>query len=304
MANLAILILTRNEEIHIPRVLRNIAPIAREVFVVDSFSTDRTVELAQAAGAVVLQNRFVNHAKQFEWALDNAPIQSEWLMRLDADELLTEELVQEIERELPLLPRDVTGVNLRRRHIFLGRWIKRGGRFPLILLRIWRNRSARMEQRWMDEHITLTQGRATTFVHDFCDDNLNNLTFFIDKHNGYATREAIDVVNQKYQLFGNAEASPLGSPQASAKRWIKEKLYNRLGMGGPLGYFLFRYVVQLGFLDGREGLIYHFLQGFWYRFLVAAKIEELDIVLRDLPTREMRLAELSRLTGYRLDDLA
>ncbi len=305
MADLAVVILTRNEALHISRVLRNVAPIAREIFVIDSLSSDSTVELARAGGAVVLQNKFINYARQFEWALNNAPIQSEWVMRLDADELLTPELTQEIECVLPSLPSDVSGINLNRRHIFLGRWIRHGGRYPLTLLRIWRKGSARIERRWMDEHMSLTAGRAITLRHDFSDHNLNDLTFFTDKHNAYATREAIDFLNQKYRLFEWAEPVPVGSTQASTKRWMKERLYNRLGIwAAPFGYFLFRYIIQLGILDGREGLIYHFLQGFWYRFLVAAKIEEFDRTLHDLPGRESRLAELGRLTGYQFGELA
>lgn len=305
MADLAVVILVHNEAMHISRVLSNVAPIAREIFVIDSFSSDDTVELARAGGATVLQNRFINYAKQFEWALNNAPIRSEWVMRLDADELLTQELVQEIECVLPDLPGEVTGINLNRRHIFLGRWIKHGGRYPLTLLRIWRRGSALIEQRWMDEHMTLTGGRAVTLKHDFSDNNLNDLTFFTNKHNAYATREAIDILNQKYRLFERAEAAPAGSSQASAKRLIKEKLYNQLGIwAGPAGYFLLRYLFQLGILDGREGLIYHFLQGFWYRFLVAAKVEEFDRALRELPGREARLAELTRLTGLQLNEFA
>jgi glycosyltransferase involved in cell wall biosynthesis len=302
VTNLAIVILTHNEAIHISRVLSNVAPIAREIFVIDSFSSDNTVELARSAGATVLQNKFVNYAKQFEWALNNAPIASEWVMRLDADELLTSELIQEIERVLPSLPGSVTGINLNRRHIFLGRWIRHGGRYPLVLLRIWRKGSARIEQRWMDEHMTLMSGEAITLTHDFMDDNLNDLTFFTTKHNGYATREAIDVLAQKYRLFQSVGSVPLGSAQASSKRRLKEKLYNRLGLwAGPFGYFLFRYVFQLGMLDGREGLIYHLLQGFWYRFLVAAKVEEFDRNLRNLPDREARLVALSKLSGYQVN---
>jgi glycosyltransferase involved in cell wall biosynthesis len=304
MADLAIIILTRNEEIHIARALSNVAPIAREVFVIDSFSTDNTVELARAQGAVVLKNNFINYAKQFEWALKNAPIQSEWIMRLDADELLSAELIEEIERVLPSLPRDVTGISLKRRHIFLGRWIRHGGRYPLVLLRIWRKGFAQIEQRWMDEHMSLTGGTAITLTNDFSDVNLKDLSFFTEKHNGYATREAIDVLNQRYRLSEQAEPGPVGSRQAVLKRRMKERLYNRLGIWpGPFGYFIFRYVIQLGILDGREGLIYHFLQGLWYRFLVAAKVEELDRALRDLPGREARIAELARLTGYRAGEL-
>lgn len=303
--SLTVVVLTRNEELHIRRLMRCLAPLAAQVFIVDSFSTDRTVETARELGAFVVQHAFVNYAKQFQWALDNLPIETDWVMRLDADEVLTDELVAEIARRLPEIPTEVTGCNLNRRHIFLGRWIRHGGRYPLTLLRIWRNGAAYIEQRWMDEHMVLLHGRTVTFAHDLSDHNLNDLTFFTDKHNKYATREAIDVLNRKYFLFGtdNKLTAEASSFQASVKRWIKEKIYNHLPFWlGPLGYFLFRYILQFGILDGREGLIYHFLQGFWYRFLVGAKVEEFDRSLRHLSDRESRLMELARLTGYSLVD--
>ncbi len=254
----------------------------------------------------MFQHAFVTQAQQFQWALDNLPIDAEWVMRLDADETLTPELAEEIGRRLPELPPDVTGVNLKRRHIFLGRWIKHGGRYPLTLLRIWRKGAARVEQRWMDEHMVLLHGRAVTFDHDFSDHNLNDLTFFIDKHNKYATREAIDVLMRRYGLGGAGEALTCeGAPrQAAAKRWVKERVYNHLPFWlGPTGYFLIRYFIQLGFLDGREALMYHFLQGFWYRFLVGAKALEFDRALKPLASSDARLVALARLSGYSLVDL-
>ena len=220
-----------------------------------------------------------------------------------SSDLIEPDLAAEIAARLGDLPPDVTGVNLKRKHVFMGRWIRHGGRYPLTLLRIWRRGTARIEQRWMDEHMLLTEGRAVTFEGGFADVNLNDLTFFTDKHNKYATREAIDILNQRYGLFARDEAlsSANASGAASGKRLLKEGLYNRLPFWvGPTGYFLYRFIFQLGFLDGREGLIYHGLQGWWYRFLVGAKVEELDRTLRALPDAPARLEALSRLTGYRL----
>jgi len=179
-------------------------------------------------------------------------------MRLDADEVLTPELIEEILHELPQLQPEVTGVNLKRRHIFLGCWIKHGGRYPLTLLRIWRKGAAKIEQRWMDEHMVLLHGRAMIFEHDFTDHNLNNLTFFTEKHNKYATREAIDRLNEECGLFARDDAVSDGasSLQARVKRLVKQRLYNRLPFAmGPLCYFLWRYLVLLGFLGGRRGII-------------------------------------------------
>jgi glycosyltransferase involved in cell wall biosynthesis len=297
--SLAVIILTHNEERHISRALVSVAGIASEVFVVDSFSSDRTAELARAQGATVLQNKFINYAKQFQWALDNAPVTALWIMRLDADEVIEADLAARIRNELPRLPDEVAGINLKRKHIFLGRWIRHGGRYPLVLLRIWRRGHGRIEDRWMDEHMILWGGRTVTFEGGFADHNLNDLTFFTDKHNKYATREAIDVINERRRLFHRDDlATEEGSRQAAIKRRIKEKLYNRVPyqISAP-AYFLFRLIFQLGFLDGKEGLVYHGLQGLWYRFLVGAKVEELKAAIAGIDDPELIRAELRRLTG-------
>jgi glycosyltransferase involved in cell wall biosynthesis len=301
--DLTVLILTYNETRHIVRAIESVRGIAREVIVVDSFSTDDTVALAEAAGARVLTNPFVNQARQFQWGLDHAGIESAWTMRLDADEIIEPDLAREIAEKLPALPADVVGVNFSRKHIFLGRWVRHGGRFPLVLLRLWRTGQGRIEDRWMDEHIVVHGGRTVSFDGGFADACLYDLTFFTDKHNKYATREAIDVLNQKYGLFATDDAlnARSASRQAGAKRWVKEKIYNRLPFWvGPTGYFLYRYFLQLGFLDGRSGLIYHFLQGFWYRFLVGAKVVEYDLELQKCSGDSERLALLSRMTGHDL----
>ncbi len=303
MPLLTIVILTYNEAKHIGRALRSVSALGATVFVVDSFSTDDTVAIAENEGATVVQNSFVNQAQQMQWALLNIPVATPWIMRLDADEVLTPELIEEINLRLPILPADVTGINLKRRHMFLGRWIRHGGRYPVTLLRIWRQGTARVEQRWMDEHMVLMRGKAVTFSHDFCDENLNDLTYFTDKHNNYATREAAEVLLTKFRLAeadaGIAERH--SSFQASAKRAIKKTIYNRLPLwSGPLGYFCSRYVLQGGILDGKPGLIYHTLQGFWYRFLVAAKIAEYEQYLKSPASLDDRLSTLERVTGLPL----
>ena len=130
MPDLTAIILTYNEERHIERAIKSVEEITREVFVIDSFSTDRTMDIVRASGTHVLQHGFINQAKQFQWALDNAPIATEWVMRLDADEIIETDLAAEIGAQLSQLPADVTGINLKRKHIFMGRWIKHGGAIP------------------------------------------------------------------------------------------------------------------------------------------------------------------------------
>jgi glycosyltransferase involved in cell wall biosynthesis len=304
MADLAVLILTYNEEIHIERALRSVASIAREVVVVDAGSTDQTVAIAKRCGARVITcarqdaGGFVSLARQLQWGLDNAGFTAGWILKLDADEVVEADLAEEIERRLPTLPSVVVGVNLKRKHIFMGRWIRHGGRYPLIVMRLWRNGAGRAEDRWADEHIVLSQGEIVTFDGNFADINENDLSDFTAKHNKYSTREAIDVLITKYGL-AESDAPALSSKQAALKRALKEKLYNRTPFPvAPLAYFLYRYVVRLGFLDGIEGLIYHALQGGWYRFLVGAKVTELERRIRGANSNADRLAILSHVTGH------
>lgn len=293
MKDISVIILTYNEEMHIERCIENVQSFAREIFVVDSFSSDDTINIAQKLNARVYQNRWENnYAKQFNWALENLPIQTTWVLRLDADEYLYSELIEEINTKLDALPEDVTGVVFRRRHIFMGKWIKRGT-YPVKLLRLFRYQKAVCEQRWMDEHIQLLEGRTVEFDHDFVDHNLNNLSWWTQKHNGYAIREAIDLLDLELNLFGSGENSEAqiqfqaNSPsqeggqkaslghQATAKRAKKHKYAKQPLFWRSFAYFIYRYLFKGGFLEGKEGFLWHFLQGWWYRTLVDAKIWEI-----------------------------
>lgn len=300
--SLAVVILTYNEVLHLERALEHVRAIADEIFVIDSYSTDATVAIARAHGAQVLEHAFRNQAEQFNWALDHAPIQSDWVLRLDADEIVEPDLAEEILRELPRLPAEVTGVNLRRKTIFQGRFLRYGGRYPLVMLRLWRRGKARVEARWMDEHLYVTEGRTVTFQGGFADHSLIDLTAFTDKHNRYATREAMVVLLDEFDArrSGQALTAAATSLQVSVKRWIKQRVYDRVPFEiSAFGYFFFRYVLLLGFLDGRPGLVYHVLQGFWYRFLVGAKLRELRAATREDGSRAELEQRLLELTGLR-----
>lgn len=305
MVDLTVIILTYNEERHIVRAIDSVKGFARRIVVVDSYSSDATVDLARGQGAEVLQNRFVNQARQFNWAMEHAGLDSAWLMRLDADEVIEGDLGAEIARELPALGPEVVGVNLKRKHIFLGRWIRHGGRYPLVLLRIWRTGHGRVEDRWMDEHVVVGAGRIVTFGGGFADHNLNDLSYFTDKHNKYSTREAIEAIGRRRRLFEQRDSGLEhgGSAQARLKRRIKNHVYNKIPYPiSATAYFLFRMIFQLGVLDGRAGLVYHGLQGLWYRFLVGAKVAEYEAQLAGIQGKDALLAKLSELTGHRVVD--
>ena len=278
MLDLSVIILTYNEELHIRRCIENVLPIAKDIFIVDSFSTDRTLEIAKKYLNVhILQNKWENnYAKQFNWGLEHAAITTQWVLRLDADEYLLPELVQELQTKLPLLPDDVTGIIFNRRHIFMGKWMKRGI-YPVKLLRVFRYGKGMCEQRLMDEHIQLTEGYAIEFEHDFCDHNMNNLSWFCHKHVNYAIREAVDLLDIELNLTGVAETDSDKeiSPQALAKRMKKHKYAKQPLFWRSFAYFCYRYFLKGACLDGKIGFIWTFLQGWWYRMLVDAKVYEI-----------------------------
>ena len=275
--NISVLILTFNEELHIERCIKSLLPFTKEIFIVDSYSTDRTVEIAESLGAKVYQNKWPgNHAIQFQWGLENCPIETEWVMKMDSDEYVLPELAEEINVKMNTLEEDVSGVYIKRRVHFMDRWIKHGGYYPTWLLRIWKYDKGQMEQRWMDEHIKLSSGTTVQFENDLVDDNKNNLTWWTEKHNNYATREAVDILNIIYGFKKYDEVEPnLIGTQEQRKRWLKMRYASLPLFLRPVLYFTWRYFFKLGFLDGKPGLVWHFLQGGWYRFLVDAKINEI-----------------------------
>jgi glycosyltransferase involved in cell wall biosynthesis len=277
LPSITVIILTFNEELHIARCINSVSEIAERIFVVDSFSTDGTVEIAENLGATVVTNKWVNHATQMNWALSTLKIETDWVFRIDADEYLTLELRREIEDKIANVSTEIAGIRLQRRMKFLRRPIRYGGVFPVQVLRIFRRGRGRSESRWMDEHIVVN-GATILFNGELIDDNLNTLTWWTQKHNEYASRETIDVLIRKHGIVGDFASEEVSDVRSGGgKRWIKERVYYNLPFGvRATFYFLYRYVLRLGFLDGREGAAFHALQGFWYRILVDAKIFEVE----------------------------
>jgi glycosyltransferase involved in cell wall biosynthesis len=272
------IVLTFNEEKNIVECLESVKDLCDEIIIVDSGSSDRTLEMAKQYTDKIYSHPFENQAKQFNWALENLPIKTEWVMRLDADEFVTQELKDELINTIPNLDKEIAGLYVKRRVYFLDKWIKRGGYYPTWLLRIWRYGKGYCEERWMDEHIKITEGKVHFLKNDIIDNNKKNLHWWIGKHNSYATREAIDILNLKYKFikYDNVEPKLFGT-QEQRKRWLKENFYAKMPLIiRPFLYFIYRYFLKFGFLDGIEGLIWHFLQGLWYRLLVDAKIYDIE----------------------------
>jgi glycosyltransferase involved in cell wall biosynthesis len=268
------IVLTLNEEVHLARCLASIRDYCATITVIDSGSTDRTVAISRKFGADVLMNEWVNHSTQINFAIDQLAGRGGWRMRIDADEVL-EASAGTPEDAIHAAGANVDGLLVQRRIVFMGRRMRYGGIEPSWQLRLWRNGRGRCEQRWMDEHIKVAGAVAKSSL-VLTDDNLNSLTWWTDKHNGYASREAIEVLNRRFGVLTPEARNKTMSAQARARRYGKEKIYLRLPAGvRAIAYFLYRYLVRLGFLDGKAGLYFHLMQGLWYRTLVDAKVDEI-----------------------------
>ena len=274
-----VIILTYNEEKHIARCIASVKSIATEIIVVDSYSTDSTVNIALGCSARVIQNKWVNHSAQFNWALTQLNSDTDWVLRIDADEKLSPKLALEIKLRIPLIGGDVYGIFLNRRIVFHGRLLKYGGLFPVKVLRLFRYGQGVCESRLMDEHI-IVNGSTLNFTGEIIDDNLKPFSWWIDKHNNYASLEAVEILNLKYGFLSRNQLNFELISEVGFKRWIKEHIYVYLPKGfRAMIYFLYRYIVRFGFLDGNAGAAFHFFQGFWYRYLVDLKVDEVEMLM-------------------------
>jgi glycosyltransferase involved in cell wall biosynthesis len=269
--------MTLNERINLPDCLESIKEFVDDIVIVDSFSTDNTLEIASRYTDKIYQNRFVNYSKQFIWSLNNADIRHEWILRLDADERWT---VDGFEKVKNLIENDLAdGIYVRMKIYFMNRWIKHGGFYPNIFLRVYKKSKGSLEDRWMDEHIKVDGKTIVTDI-DVIEANYDrqkNITLWTTKHNNYSTREAIEFLLNKHKLTKIDTVAKLTGNKTEQKRWLKENLYYRIPLFvRPFVYFLYRYFIKLGFMDGKEGFIFHTLHAFWYRFLVDVKVYQIE----------------------------
>ena len=279
MADITAIILTKNEEVNIRKCIESIRPIVKRIIVVDSGSDDATVSIAKQLGAEVLVNelRPFLYAKQFLYGMEHGNITTKWVFRIDADEELTKESADEIEILCNENEKtDVNGIVVRFEVNFMGRAIRHGGVYPLRKLLLFKYGKGNIEDRCMDEHCVLFEGRSVEVTHDSLHHDDKGLSAWIDKHNNYSTREMQDYFNS----VESASATGLGrehslDAKVKFKRFLRWKIYYKLPAGfRAWAYYFYRYYLRLGFLDGREGKIFCFMQAYWYRFLVDAKIYE------------------------------
>jgi len=276
MLDLTTIILTYNEEIHIRRCLENVRMISKRILVIDCHSTDKTVDIALANGAEVIEHDWPgNQAEQFNWVMDNVSIDSEWVLRLDADEYLTEGLIDEMNDRLPSMDSSVSAVILPLGRAFQGRILKHGIVNGIRMIRLFRKGKARYDYRVMDEKFIVLDGDTVSFKNKFIDDNRCSISQFIAKHNIYSSREAAMLLDEEYHLSESDDSAY--SPDSLSLEAIRKRGEKARYLRMPLflrsfAYYLYRRYLKLGILDGKEGFLWDFFQGLWYRMLVDAKI--------------------------------
>lgn len=266
---ISVIVLTFNAEATIGATLASAAAVSDDVHVVDSFSTDRTLEIARAAGATVAQHPFENYAAQRNWAIDHLPLKHDWELHLDADERLSTELSAEIKALFASgPPAEIAGYHIPRLVHFHLRPLRHGGMYPIYHLRLFRHGRGRCEMRKYDQHF-FVDGKTAQLRGPMIDDIRVGLSEWTARHNRWADAEVDELLNPGAQVIRAGTGDPIAEKRAQREWYYRQPLFLR-----ALLLFLYRYVWKRGFLDGTEGLIFYVLQTFWFRFLVDAKLYE------------------------------
>ncbi|MBD0319625.1 MAG: glycosyltransferase family 2 protein [Gemmatimonadetes bacterium] len=264
------IVLTHNEEANLEPCLASLAGWAGEVWVVDSGSTDGTLAIAERFGARVVHHPFETHTRQWRWAVESLPAAHPWVLGLDADQRVTPELARELaERFSTADGPQVDGLFVKRRQIFRGKWIRHGGYYPKYLLKLFRRDAVTFDDADLMDHHFYVAGPTAKLRHDLVEDNRKerDIGFWIDKHNRYARLHAREERLRAGGAGWALEPSLTGNPDQRVA-WLKQRWYRMPLFVRPAMYFVLRYFFQLGFLDGKQGFVFHFLHAFWYRLLV------------------------------------
>lgn len=269
----SVLILTMNEEVNIRTCLEGVK-WADEIFVLDSGSTDRTLEVVREYTDRIFTRKFDNWSSQLNWALDNMPFGNEWLFNVDADEVVTDELAAEIVGVAERNPADVTAYWLRRRFIFLGKWLRYSALYRTWILRMFRHRKLRFQR--LVNPVPVYEGGDGHFKSDLIHDDKKGFTALVARHNSYSSYEAMESLRRLYpELLTDEELARTLKDDSAIK--AKKRLFERMPLFlRPPVRFTYMYFVNLGFLDGLPGFIYSFFK-LCYEFFICVKIHELRI---------------------------
>jgi glycosyltransferase involved in cell wall biosynthesis len=272
-------ILTFNEEIHLPRLLNSIKDLDAPIFILDSGSTDGTLDIAKQFNANILSNPFENHPKQWDFALKSFQFESEWIIGLDADQIVTPELFSKLKSFRSAdIPENVNGIYFNRKNYFKGTWVRYGGYFPKYMLKMFRRKFGYSDLNENMDHRFIAEGKTIIWKTGYLiEENLkeNDISFWIVKHNRYSdflAKEEVERLNniRKQTVKGHLFGSPDQRIAYIKNIWWRLPLYVR-----PFLYFIYRFFWKWGFLDSKQGRIFHFLHAFWFRLLVDIKIEQM-----------------------------
>lgn len=272
------IILTYNEEIHLPRLLASIRNLNAAVYILDSGSNDQTIAIAQQSGAQIRQFPFSNHPQQWHHALEHFNIHTPWVIGLDADQVLSTELNQLLIDFQDEDYSDIDGIYFNRKNYFKGKWIRHGGHFPFYQLKMFRVDKAFSDLNEGMDHRFMVSGKTHIWKKGYLrEENLkeNRISFWINKHNTYSDLLAREEVERRL-LLRKQILKPLfwGTPDQN-RAWQKRLWWHMPLFVRPALYFSWRYLFRMGVLDGYQGFLFHFLQGFWFRMIVDVKIKEI-----------------------------
>ena len=267
------IIMTRNEEKNLEDCLKSMQGFAKRCVVIDCGSTDNTLKIAKKYGADIYNHKFEYYAKQFNWGIKNCDIDTDWIVRLDADERFPEELKEEI-RELIAENKNepMNGITIEADLYFLGRMMKHGLRNKRKIM-MFKKGYGKIEDRRRDAHSVISEGYSARAKHHFVHYDFKSIDDYIKKYNWYATREMQDYIDFKHG--GNTKINTDPAIQRHRKKkfsvYYKAPMFVRCWL-----WFIYNYIFRAGFLDGKEGLVFYFLECYWYRFTVDSKIYEYE----------------------------
>ena len=278
MADLTAVILTKDEAKNIAACIESIRGFAARILVIDCGSTDGTDRIARELGAEVVTHPFTYYAAQFNFALDECDIRTKWVLRLDADERLTPEVIAACE---PLLSRyaedNINGIAMEANFWFLGKPMKHGAVKKRKIL-IFKQGIGRIEDRKRDAHTILSEGTSVRIPERYEHHDCKDLATYIGRYNWYAGRELVDYIDWRRGRSQDAMTDPTLMAQRRKKfgLYYKAPMFLRARL-----LFIYNYILRLGFLDGREGYIYNWFESYWYRFLIDARIFEYEAGLAE-----------------------
>lgn len=270
--------MTKNEELNLPACLTALQGWCHPIFVVDSGSSDGTEAVARRFGAEFVPHPWEGAAKQWNWALQNLPLRSDWVLGLDADQRVPEELKQELLQAARHGPPDVCGYYLPRKQIFRGRWLRHGGYWPKYLLKFFRNGTAHCDEQELVDFRFYVRGKTLQLKSPMTEENLKewDITFWLQKHVGFVELHAREELRRRRDPpEWSLTPSPWGTSDQKTL-WLKQWWYRLPPLARPFPYFLYRYLFRLGFLDGSQGALYYFLHDFWYELMIAVRLKELE----------------------------